>query len=414
MSMSKRPDDENPWIADHATYVYKDEANNLRQEPLTYGLVYRRMNDRNWVPDRGGIPSYRRILDRIERDMMYTYVESGGKHMNVFGSAWGALARTVDEMDWFARLIVDREGKAFDFVRREDGKLIGVEERELGRYYPFMSGLVHAIFRSEANLVRLRLPPFAELLRDVMRYCTDEIPILLGCFDRLPTFCDRNVDRFCGELFDKLCRTVFEEAKARDVKKLVSAQTAETKRAICRMQKVKRECFAGREKLFVMPLECGYLPEIATEPLDKLKKDHAKFVNRLRGNSRFAAVAILGIWSLTWGEQKGHCVRWLFLLDASLIQDSTEWTELVASIWTKAVTDGAAYVRIPGVNDAPSSIAGPMRVDDAAKMKLLDEETEYSAVKDTIIQPKELEGIRAWGTWVPANTRKNRRKKIAG
>ncbi|MGG1946823.1 hypothetical protein AB1286_18740 [Trinickia sp. NRRL B-1857] len=386
MPIRKPFDGENPWIAEGARYVHKDKENKLRQSELTYRLVRRRM------------------LDRIENEMMYALVEHKGKPMTVLGSGFGALADTVHQMDYLARLIAESDGNAFDFERREDGKLIRLEEHELGQYYPLLCPLVRLVY--ELDLDRFRLTPHADVFRDVVKYCMDKVPFLNERLEKLPTYFDRDVRRFCGELANDLFALIRQEVKAREVNEMVSKRKYGGKRAIRRMQEFKRKCFAGRDALYVMPLECGYYPEhYATVSLDQAKRDHDIFVNRLRADSKFAAVAVGGIWSLAWGEQRGHHFRWMFLLDASLVSDSLEWMELVANVWKGVVGDGAAYVRVPGVNDAPSPIAGIIRVDDDIRMKVLDDDIEYVATKDYLIQLKEAEGARSWGTWVPAYTR---------
>jgi hypothetical protein len=213
-----------------------------------------------------------------------------------------------------------------------------------------------------------------------------------------------------------------------------------------------------------MQLECAYRPperqnNRVTVPLDHAKRDHATFVNRLRGNTKFAAVAIGGIWSLAWGEHKGHHFRWTFMLDATLVEDPTEWKELVASVWESVVRDGFARVvrdlpllvgggntidiatltgytddRRQGLKDFLGSLMNGVGVDcesheglvstygspvsglicasDAARMKMLDDELEYFALKDSLIRPHEVEDARSWGTWVSAYTHDDSRCKI--
>ncbi|ALP61365.1 hypothetical protein [Paraburkholderia caribensis] len=387
---------ETQWIAKDARYVYTDDNNKVHQAALTYGVVYRR------------------ILDRVESDMMHTLVEHEGVRYEILSKALGCLSSVVHRMDWLAWLVVNNDGNAFDYERREDGKLIRVEEHALGRYYGMLSILVRAIFDGELDLDRFKLPPHAELFRDVVRYHVDRIPILADCFDRLPTYFDRNVCRFCGELANDLFNLLRHEGKARKISKILASWKGDSVRTFERMQEFKRECFAKHPELFVMQLECGYAPPDGKSPvpINRAKGDHATFVNRLRHNARFAAVAIGGIWSLAWGELKGHRFRWIFFLNAELVQDSTEWVELVAGAWHAAVPEDAAYVRIPGLNDSPSPVAGLVRVDDTVRMRLLDEELDYNAQKDNFIRFREAEGARSWGTWVPANTREDRRRRL--
>jgi len=94
-----------------------------------------------------------------------------------------------------------------------------------------------------------------------------------------------------------------------------------------------------------------------------------------------------------------------------MVKDSREWSTLVASVWKDVVGVDTAYVRVPGVNDASSPVTGLVAVDDVNRMKSLDDELGYLAQRDSFIQLKETEGVRSWGTWVPAYTRIDRCRK---
>jgi hypothetical protein len=387
---------ENPWIAEGARYVYKTPDNKTHQAILKYSLVNRR------------------TLERIDHDMTRSYEEHDGRFYDVLAKTWGRLAHFVRLIDWLTCIVVNTHGNAFDFELRSDGKLVQVEEHELGQYYGLLRHLIRGVFHEEVGLDRLNLTPYAELFRDVVTRYMKWHPFLDERFDKLPTFFDTNTRRYCGDLANELFDAIRREAKARQINQIVTAWKADGKRARDRMVKFKHECSAKHPRLYVMPLETAYRSELP-EPvsLEQAKKHHAKFVNRLRGNAKFSAVAIGGVWSLSWGERKGHYFRWTFLLDAELMQDATEWAELVTSIWLDVVQDGTGFVRVPGISDHPSPIAGLIAVDDPVKMQALDEELDYIAQKGSFIQPKETAGVRSWGTWVPANTRENRLRKVA-
>jgi len=385
---------ETPWIAEGVHYVYKDKE--VHQDLLTYGLVDRRM------------------FNRIERDMTHTIEEHEGSRRQALTNGWGELAYRVYQMEWLAWLILNTEESAFDFELREDGRLIGVEEHKLGQYYGLLAPLILDILYGDVALDRFRLTPHADLFRDAVKCMVARIPSLQECLSKPPTFYDKDTTRYCGEHANGLIVLVRDEAKARKLSKKVAACKAAGKRAHGRMQEVMREYFERQKELHLMLIECAYPPELAAQvPLAEAKRDHARFVNRLRGNVKFAAVAVGGIWVLAWGERKGHHFRWIFMLDASLVLDSTEWAELVGSVWKGTVRDGAGYVRVPGISDHPSLVAGAIHADDAEKMKLLDDEIEYLAWKDTLIQHKEAVGARSWDAWVPANTRGERRRRKA-
>jgi hypothetical protein len=385
---------ETPWIAEDAVYVYKGEENKVHQVPLTYGRVCRRM------------------LDRIDDDMMRTIEEHGGLRGSFLAKAWGGLASAVHRIDWLVRLAIEKGGNAFYFERRDDGKLIRLEEYELGRYCCLLAPLIFSIFDGELDLDRFSLPPRVELFRDVVKYAMDKVPHLHECFEKLPTFFDTNTSRFCGELANDLFALICREAEARGLDDLIRKNKAEGDRRYGRMQKFKCECFEKQKKLLLVLVECAYQPELAAQvPLAQAKRDHSRFVNRLRGNVKFAAVAIGGIWTLAWGERKGHHFRWIFMLDGSLVQDSTEWAEFVGNAWKGAVPEGAGYVRIRSLDDFPSPATGLVHVDDAERMKMLNDEIEYGARKDSLIQLKETVGERSWGRWIPANTREDHRRQ---
>lgn len=384
----------NPWIAEGACYIYKDSDNETHQAILKYSLVNRR------------------TLERIDHEMARSYEEHDGKAYDALAKAWGLLVHYVHQMDWLTCIVVNTEGNAFDLKRREDGKLIRVEEQELGRYYGLLARLIRGLFLADVGLGRFKLTPHAELFRDVVTDFLKWCPHLDECFDKLPTFFDTNTRKFCGDLSNDLFAAIRREAKVRQISKIVTAWKANGKRARDGMQKFKRECYAKHPKLYVMPLETGYRAELA-EPVspEDAKRHHAKFVNRLRANVKFSAVGIGGIWSMAWGERKGHHFRWIFLLDATLVQDATEWAELVKNLWLDIVPDDAGYVRVAGVNDHPSPIAGVIDADDPVKMPMLDNELDHISQKDNYIQLKEMAGVRSWGTWVPANTRDDRCRK---
>lgn len=388
---------ETPWIAKDALYVYQDKEDKVHRELLTYGLVHRR------------------TFERVNDDMMRTSEEHEDGHRQTLTNAWSGLAVSVRQMERLVRLIVTTEGNAFDFERRGDGKLIRVEEHKLGQYYGLLAPTIFGVFDGDLDLDRFRLTPHAELFRDVVKHVMDRIPTLHECLGKLPTFYDTDTRQFCGELANTLIDLVRREGKARKLDKRISACKASGKRTHGRMREVMREYFEKQKELHLMLVECAYNPELSAQvPLAEAKRDHARFVNRLRSNVKFAAVAIGGIWALAWGERKGHHFRWIFMLDASLVLDSTEWAELVASAWKGAVRNGAASVPLPGISGHPSLVAGPIHANDAEKMKLLDDEIEYLAWKDTLIQHKEAVGARSWDAWVPANTRGDcRRRKAA-
>ncbi|WP_176099441.1 hypothetical protein [Burkholderia cepacia] len=65
---------ETPWIAAGAYYVYSDDDNQLRQAVLTYSTVRRR------------------VLNRIDDDMMSAVVEHEGGSLRILSDAFGALA----------------------------------------------------------------------------------------------------------------------------------------------------------------------------------------------------------------------------------------------------------------------------------------------------------------------------------
>ncbi|MBU9442673.1 hypothetical protein [Burkholderia multivorans] len=390
---------ETPWIAEGAYYVYSDDDNQLRQAVLTYSTVRRR------------------ILNRIDGDMLSAVVEHEGGTLRILSEAFGELARLVSLMDWLTWLVVTNEGNAFDFERREeDGKVIRVQEHALGRYYGLLLPLVRAVFNPELDFDRFRLPPYAELFCDVIDNLVGRVPTLGDCLSRQPTFFNHEPRLFSGEIANEVFRLLRREAKARLIGKIVSSRKSEGLRVNKRMQKFKNECFQQCPELNVMLLECTYRPpenpilEVAVS-LGQAKKDHGRFVNRLRADGKFAAVAIGGIWSLTWGKYKGHHYRWIFLLDASMAKDTREWSTFVASVWKDVVGVDAGYVRVSGVNDTPSPVTGLVAVNGSSKMKYLDDELEYLALRDGFIQLKKTEGVRSWGTWVPANTRIDRHSK---
>lgn len=390
---------ETPWIAEGAQYVYKDKHNNIQQTALTYRQVQRRM------------------LHRAEHDMMYSTKEHEGQRFHMVANGSGALARTVHQMDFLVSLVMQADANAFDFELRWDGKLLRVKEHELGQYYCWLARLIRAVFDDELDLDRFRLPPHAEVFRDVIKRQDIVMPILFDCFGKLPTFFDTNLSRFCGQLANEQFAQLRHEAQARGLSKDISARKADGKRAHKRMQAFMNECFAKQKALHLIVVECVYPPEptglVPLVPLAQTKDDHATFVNRLRGNVKFAAAAIGGIWTLAWGAHKGHHYRWLFMLDASLVQEPGEWVELVGDVWEDVARDGGGYVRLPGTDDLSSALAGRIHADDVERMAVLDDEIEYIAHKDNFIQLKETEGVRSWGTWVPANTRGDRRRNEA-
>lgn len=384
----------NPWIAEGARYVYKDPDNEIHPAILKYSLVSRR------------------TLERVDHDMTRSYEEHDGMFYDVLAKAWGSLAHYVHQMDWLTCIVVNTEGTAFDFELREDGKLIRVEEHDLGRYYGRLASLIRALFIVDVGLGRFKLTPYAELFRDVATEFLKWCPHLDECFDKLPTFFDMNTQKFCGGLGNDLFGAIRYEGKMRQISKIVSSWKADGKRARNRIQKFKRECYAKHPKLYAMPLETGYRAELA-EPasLADVKRHHAKFVNRLRANAKFSAIGVGGIWSMAWSERKDHHFRWVFLLDATQMQDATEWGELVNNLWLDIVPGETGYVRVAGITDYPSPIAGLIDADDPVRMRMLDDELDYIAQKDNYIQLKEMAGVRSWGTWVPANTREDRRRK---
>lgn len=390
---------ENPWIAEGAQYVYKDKHNNVQQTALTYHQVQRRM------------------LQRAEHDMMYTTKEHEGRCFHMVANGWGVLAQTVHQMDFLVSLAMHADGDAFDFEFRWDDKLIRLEENELGQYYGWLAYLIRAVFDDELDLDRFRLPPHAEVFRDVIKHQAAVTPILFDCFGKLPTFYDTGLSRFCGQLANEQFALLRREALARGLGKDISARKADGKRAHKRMQAFKDECFAKQKELHLIVVECVYPPEpTGLEPLVSLvqtKDDHSTFVNRLRGNAKFAAAAIGGIWTLAWGVHKGHHYRWIFMLDASLVQESGEWVELVGDVWEDVARDGGGYVRLPGTDDPVSAVVGRIHADNVERMAVLDDEIEYIAHKDNFIRLREAEGVRSWGTWVPANTRGDRRRNKA-
>lgn len=388
---------ETQWIAEGAQYVYKDEHNNIQQTALTYRQVQRRM------------------LHRAEHDMLHSTKEHEGQRFHIVANGWGILAQTVHQMDVLVSMAMHADEDAFDFEFRWDNKLIRVEERELGQYYRWLAHLIRAVFDDELSLDRFRLPPHAEVFRDVVKEQEATMPVLSDCFGKLPTFYDTKLFKFCGQLANEQFAMLRREALARGLSTDISARKADGKRAHKRMRAFKDECFAKQKELHLLVVECVYPPEPTglgpLVPLAQTKNDHATFVNRLRGNAKFAAAAIGGIWTLAWGAHKGHHYRWIFMLDASQVQDRGEWVELVGDVWADVARDGGGYVRLPGADDPSSAVAGRLHADDVERMALLDDEIEYIAQKDNFIQLKETEGVRSWGTWVPANTREDRRRK---
>lgn len=386
---------ETPWIAKDARYVYKDKQN--KQTALTYRHVQRRM------------------LHRAAHDMMYSTKEHEGQCFHMVANGWGALAQTVHQMDFLVSMAMHADGNAFDLEFRWDNKLIRLEEQELGQYYGWLAYLTRAVFDDELSLDRFRLPPHAEVFRDVVKRQEAVMPILSDGFKNLPFFFDTHLSKFCGQLANEQFALLRCEALARGLSKDISARKADGKRAYKRMRAFKDECFAKQNDLHLIVIECVYPPEptglTPLVPLSQTKDDHATFVNRLRGNVKFAAVAIGGIWTLAWGAHKGHHYRWIFMLDASLVREQGEWVELVGDVWEDVARDGGGYVRLPGADDSVSAVVGRIHADDTVRMETFDNEIEYIAHKDNLIQLKETEGVRSWGTWVPANTRKDRRRK---
>lgn len=386
-----------PWIAKDARYGYKDKHNNIQQTALTYRQVQRRM------------------LHRAEHDMMYSTKEHEGQCFHMVANGWGTLAQTVHQMDFLVSMAMHADGNAFDFEFNWDNKLIRLEEHELGQYYDWLAYLTRAVFDDDLNLDRFRLPPHAEVFRDVVKRQEAVMPILSDCFKNLPFFFDTHLSKFCGQLANEQFALIRCEALARGLSKEISARKADGKRAHKRMRAFKDECFAKQKDLHLIVVECVYPPELTglapLVPLSRTKDDHATFVNRLRGNVKFAAVAIGAIWTLAWGAHKGHHYRWIFMLDASLVREPAEWVELVGDVWEDVARDGGGYVRLPGADDSVSAVVGRIHADDTVRMETFDNEIEYIAHKDNIIQLKETEGVRSWGTWVPANTRKDRRRK---
>lgn len=353
-------------------------------------------------------------LIRADRELLVTRVSHGDGFRDVISKGADGIGMPVYLMERYVEAVVRTRKLSFDFHLREDGKLVRVVEHEPGRYYNRLAQLIWVVFNSDFGLDRFALSPRAEVFRTVMKDLEPQAGHMTDCFRRFPMSWDRMASRYCGEFANELSFLILRESDRCRLGQLLTKWAADGKRARIRMQSFVRTCVADRESVLALPLDTDYRSEVADNvSLEQAKRDHAKFVNRLRGNTRLAAVAIGGIWSLDWAPVKGHYFRWLFLLDSSLTADPAEWTELIADAWQRAVPENAGHVHAPGVNDRARPAAGLIRFDHASQMQMLTDEVDYIVEKDQYLQPKSIVGQRSWGTWVPAGTREDRRRKVA-
>lgn len=353
-------------------------------------------------------------LIRADRELLVTPVSHGDGFRNVISKGADSIGMPVYLMERYVETVVRTRKLPFDFHLREDGKLVRVVEHEPGRYYNRLAQFIWVVFNSDIDLDRFALSPRAEVFRTVIKDLEQQAGHMTDCFRRFPMSWDRMASRFCGEFANELSFLILRESDRCRLGQLLTKWEAGGKRARTRMQSFVRTCVADRESVLALQLDTDYRHEVAgTISVEQAKRDHAKFVNRLRGNTRLAAVAIGGIWSLDWAPVKGHFFRWLFLLDSSLTADPAEWTELIADAWQHAVPENAGHVHVPGVNDRARSATGLIRVDDASQLQMLIDEVDYIVEKDQYLQPKSIVGQRSWGTWVPAGTREDRRPNMA-
>lgn len=353
-------------------------------------------------------------LVRADRELLVTPVSHGDGVRDVISKGADSIGMAVHLMERYVEAVVRSRKPSFEFSLREDGKLVRVVEHEPGRYYNRLAQLIWVVFNSDFGLDRFTLSPRAEVFRTVMKDLELHAGQMTDCFRRFPTSWVKMANRFCGEFANELSFRILRESERCRLGQLLTQWVADGKRARIRMQSFVRTCVADRESVLALPLDTDYRHEAAgSVSVEQVKHDHAKFVNRLRGNTRLAAVAIGGIWSLDWAPAKGHYFRWLFLLDSSLTAEPAEWTELIADAWQRAVPANAGHVHVPGVNDRARPATGLIRVDDASRMQILMDELDYIVEKDQHLRPKSIAGKRSWGTWVPAGTRKDRRRNVA-
>lgn len=361
-----------------------------------------------------GFHQIKQRLIRADRELFVTPVGHGDGFRDVISKGADSIGMAVYLMERYVETVVRTHKLPFDFHLREDGKLVRVVEHEPGRYYNRLAQLIWVVFNSDIGLDRFALSPRAEVFRTVIKDLELQAGHMTDCFRRFPTSWDRMASRFCGEFANELSFLILRESERCRLGQLLAKSAADGKRARIRMQSFVRTCVADRESVLALPLDTDYQHEAAGSiSVEQVKRDHAKFVNRLRGNTRLAAVAIGGIWSLDWAPAKGHYFRWLFLFDSSLTAEPAEWTGLIAEAWQRAVPENAGHVHVPGVNDRARPVAGLIRVDDASQMQMLTDEIDYIVEKDQHLRPKSMIGQRSWGTWVPAGTREDRRVKVA-
>jgi len=385
-------------IAEDACYVYTEDHNTVHKSALTYSRVHRRM------------------FERIADDMMRSRVTHEGRLFELLGTAWGSLASVVHQMNWLAWLVATNENDAFKFGRREDGKLIRVEEMALGRYYALLYVLVRAVFDDELALDRFILTPYAEVFRDVVKYYADKVPVLLDCFAKLPIFFNTDVQRFCGEIANELFTLIRREAKLRCVDDEISARKAIGEHRMQRMTSFRDQCLSSCPVLKVITLECAFRPtgqagDWVPLTIDNAKQYHSVFVNRLRGRAKFRDIAVGGIWSLAWGEHKGHHFRWIFMLDTFQVSESAYAVNLIKDIWTRVVPDNQGLVHFREEYNVCSVGYAESFAEEHVEMEVLDDELRFHALKDLYIQHNDAEGVRAWGTCVPAYARKSRQDR---
>ncbi|AYX34651.1 Uncharacterised protein [Burkholderia pseudomallei] len=361
-----------------------------------------------------GFHRIKQRLIRADRELLVTPVSHGDGFRDIISKGAGGIGMAVHLMERYVEAVVRTRKPAFEFHLREDGKLLRVVEHEPGRYYNRLAQLIWVVFNSDFELDRFVVSPRAEVFRSVMKDLEPQAGHMTDCFRRFPVSWDRMASRFCGEFANELSFLILRESDRCRLGQLLTKWEAGGKRARTRMQRFVRTCVAGRESVLALPLDTDYRHEVACSiTVERTKRDHAKFVNRLRGNTRLAAVAIGGIWSLDWAPAKGHYFRWLFLLDSSLTGEPAEWTELITDAWRRAVPENAGHVHVPGVNDRAKPATGLIRVDDASQMQMLTDEVDYIVEKDQHLRAQSIAGQRSWGTWVPAGTREDRRRKIA-
>lgn len=391
MTIMKLSRHNNPRIAEGAVYVVED--GDVEQTPIS--ISYGRLKQR---------------LIRADHEMLVTRIHHNGKFVDQLSKGAGELGLAVCVMDQYVEAVSRTRKQAFDFQLREDRKLAQVVEHEPGRFYNRLSSCIWKIFNPEFGLERFELSPRAEVFHDAMQFLKPQAGHMTECFNRFPTSWDRVSERFCGEFANEVGAVILHMADVRKLDSLVKKWSAAGERTRSRMHEFVKKCIGSHSEILVLHLDTDYGHDIAENiSPEQAKRDHATFVNRLRANARLAAVAIGGIWTLEWAKAKGHHFRWVFMLDASLTVDSTEWAGLIGSIWTSVVPNNAGHVHFAGVNAPVRPAAGVIHVGNSTEMGALADEIDYLVVKDQYLRPKSLAGQRSWGTWVPAYTREGHR-----